>query len=147
MKKMLMVKTAALAITLLVALSTASLTGAKNTTFKYAAVPVYTADDDKCASTTDDQIVDAIYAKMMKKYKGESKHVNVRSTDRVVTVEGWASSEKIKKGIIKIVQKTKCVKSVNSDTLTVGKSGGCGPGQVDCGGTCIPSGQKCNTRG
>lgn len=147
MKKILIVRMSVLVIALMFVLSTAPSTGAVFSTIKYPPVPVFVADDDKCANTTDDQIVDAIYAKMMKKYKGESKHVNVRSTDRVVTVEGWASSEKIKKGIIKIVQKTKCVKSVNSDTLTVGKSGGCGPGEKDCGGSCIPSTAKCNTRG
>lgn len=135
------------AFVLLFTLSTTPLTGASIATPQYTPVPVFVSGDDKCAATTDDQIVDAIYKKMMDKYPGESRNVNVRSAAGVVTVEGWASSEKIKKGIIKIAKKAKCVKSLNTDHLTVGKGGGCGTGYKDCGGTCIPQNEKCNTRG
>lgn len=144
--KKIYIATVFVVITLMFVLSNASSAGALNTTARYAEVPVFSEGDDKCANTTDQQMIDSIYEKIMKKYPGESKHVNVHIEGGVATVRGWASSEKIKKGIIKIVTKTKCVKSTN-DYLVVGKGGGCGANEQSCGGACIPKTEKCNTRG
>jgi len=72
-------------------------------------------------------------------------HINVRSTDRVVTVEGWVTTKKIKGEIDKIVKKIKCVKTKNViNILTIGVGGGCGLGTKPCGTICIPKGETCN---
>jgi BON domain len=105
------------------------------------------AQRNDCAKTTDDQIVDAIYKKLEKsKYKDQTNHINVRSKDGVVTVEGWTTDDKAKLNIIKIVKKIKCVKSVVAEDLTIGVGGGCAAGQKECGEVCIPVAEKCNIR-
>lgn len=72
-------------------------------------------------------------------------HINVRSTDRVVTVEGWVTTKKIKGEIDKIVKKANCVKTKDvKNILTVGVGGGCGPGTKPCGTICIPKLETCN---
>lgn len=99
-----------------------------------------------CSATTDVQTVDAIYDGMKIKYENQMNHINVRSKDGVVTLEGWTTTKKIRKEIEKIAKKTSCVKRVTND-LTVGAGGGCGPGTKKCGGTCIPTSETCNVRG
>lgn len=96
-----------------------------------------------CSATTDDQLVDAIMAKMKGKYASQMTHINVRSKDRVVTVEGWATTKKIKGEVEKIAKKINCVKSVKN-LLTIGVGGGCGPGTKPCGTICIPTEEICN---
>jgi hypothetical protein len=105
------------------------------------------AQTNDCAKTTDDQIVDAIYKKLdNSKYKNQTSHINVRSKDGVVTVEGWATDDKAKAGIVKIAKKVKCVKKVVDEDLTLGVGGGCAAGQKECGEVCIPIAEKCNIR-
>ena len=99
-----------------------------------------------CSKTTDDQMVDSIYAKIKAKYEGQMKHINVRISGGVVTLEGWATTKGVKKDIEKLAKKTGCVKSVVSN-LTIGVGGGCGPGTKPCGDTCIGSSERCNIRG
>ena len=96
-----------------------------------------------CTSTTDAQLVSAIQAKMKEKYASQMNHINVRSKDRVVTIEGWATTKKIKGEIEKIAKKIKCVKKV-VNILTIGVGGGCGPGTKPCGTICIPVDEECN---
>jgi osmotically-inducible protein OsmY len=98
-----------------------------------------------CTKTTDADIVKAIYDQMKKKpdYEKQILHVNVTSKDGVVTLEGWATSEKIKKAIEKIAKKTKCVKQVVSK-LELSAGVGCGPGQKKCGDICIATEETCS---
>lgn len=104
------------------------------------------AQKPDCSKTTDDQLVDSIYAKIKAKYEGQMKHINVRISGGVVTLEGWATTKGVKKDIEKLAKKTGCVKSVVSN-LTIGVGGGCGPGTKPCGDTCIGSSERCNIRG
>jgi osmotically-inducible protein OsmY len=101
------------------------------------------AQKTDCSKTTDEEIVKAIYEKIKVKYADQIKHINVRSKDGVVTIEGWVTTEKIKKDIGKIAKKVKCVKQVINE-LTIGKGGGCGPGMKQCGDICIPEKETCN---
>jgi osmotically-inducible protein OsmY len=97
-----------------------------------------------CTKTTDADIVKAIYDEMKKKpdYEKQMIHVNVVSKDGVVTLQGWATTAKIKKAIEKIARKNKCVKSVVNQ-LGDGPVG-CGPGQKKCGDICIGIEDTCN---
>ena len=101
------------------------------------------AQKPDCSKTTDADIVSAVYSKIKVKYESQRQHINVRSSDGVVTIEGWATTKSVRKDIEKLAKKTSCVKSV-VNTLTVGVGGGCGPGQRKCGSICIGSGDTCN---
>ena len=103
------------------------------------------AQKTDCSKITDDGIVDSIYAKIRAKYESQMKHINVRISDGVVTLEGWVTTKGVKKDIGKFAKKTGCVKSVENN-LTIGVGGGCGPGTKPCGDICIPSAQVCNIR-
>lgn len=96
-----------------------------------------------CAATTDAEIVKAVYAKLAVKYDIQLIHINVRSKDGVLTVEGWATTKKVRSDIEKIIKKVSCVKSL-TNKLTVGIGGGCGPGQKKCGAICIDQADECN---
>ncbi len=103
------------------------------------------AQTSDCDTTTDAQIVTEIMGKIKLKYASQMTHINVRSSDRVVTVEGWVTTKKIKGEIDKIVKKAKCVKTKDvKNILTIGVGGGCGPGTKACGTICIPKGETCN---
>jgi hypothetical protein len=96
-----------------------------------------------CSKTTDADIVKSIYDKMKVKYDGQIIHINVRSKDGIVTIEGWATNKNVKKDIEKLARKASCVKKVVNE-LTIGVSGNCGPGTKKCGDICIPSDETCN---
>lgn len=96
-----------------------------------------------CNNMTDDQIVLSAMTSMKVKYASQMEHINVRSLDRVVTIEGWATTKKVKGDIEKLVKKTACVKKV-VNKLTIGVGGGCGPGTKACGTICIPIEETCN---
>lgn len=96
-----------------------------------------------CSKTSDADIVKAIYDKMKIKYDSQIIHINVRSKDGVVTLEGWATTKSVKKDIEKIARKTNCVKTIDNQ-LTIGIGGGCGPGQKKCGAICIGAEETCN---
>lgn len=103
------------------------------------------AQKTDCSKMTDAQIVKAIYDKMKKKSSLEKQilHVNVRSKNGVVTLEGWTTTKKIKAEIVKIAQKIKCVKKPVINELGDAPVG-CGPGQKRCGTVCIPVEEECN---
>lgn len=103
------------------------------------------AQKQDCSKMTDDQIVEAVYEKIKTKYSSQMRHINVRVKGKVVTLEGWATTKKIKKEIEGYAKKLKC-KKVDSK-LTVGIGSGCGPGQKQCGSICIPEDERCNIRG
>ncbi len=111
----------------------------------FSSVGVSAQKKKDCTQTTDADIVKAIYDKMKKsaKYEKQILHVNVVSKDGVVTLDGWATTEKIKLEIEKIARKIKCVKQVvNNLELSAGI--GCGPGQKKCGDICIGTQETCN---
>ncbi len=96
-----------------------------------------------CAQVTDADTVKAIYDKIKIKYASQTKHINVRIIDNVVTLEGWATTKGVRKEIEKYAKETNCVKkAVNK--LTIGVGGGCGPGQKRCGDICIDADEDCN---
>lgn len=99
-----------------------------------------------CTKITDAEIVSSVYQSIKVKYSSEMPHVNVTSNNGVVTIRGYATTKSAKKAIEKAAKKTACVKSVVSH-LTVGSSGGCGPGQKPCGETCIPIAESCTIQG
>lgn len=101
------------------------------------------AQKTDCSKTTDADTVKAIYDKIKVKYAGQMSHINVRIKDNIVTLEGWATTKGVRKEIEKYAKKTNCVKKV-VNKLTIGVSGGCGPGTKQCGDICIPSGEDCN---
>jgi hypothetical protein len=102
------------------------------------------AQKTDCAKATDAEIVKAIYDKLKTKYDSQLIHINVRiNKERLVTIEGWATTEKVKKDIKKLALKIKCVKDVDNQ-LTIGIGGGCGPGTKKCGAICIPLEETCN---
>jgi len=97
-----------------------------------------------CSKMTDADIVKAIYDKIKVKYDSQIIHINVRVKEKVVTLEGWATTKGVRKEIEKYVKKIKCVKKPPVNNLAVSISGGCGPGTKKCGGTCIPEEETCN---
>lgn len=107
-----------------------------------SSVGAFTQKTD-CTKTTDADIVEAVYTKMKVKYDSQVMHINVRSKDGVVTIEGWATTKKVSREIAKLAKKTSCVKSV-VNTMTIGAGGGCPSGYVQCGTICIPSTEVCN---
>ncbi len=104
------------------------------------------AQKTDCSKTTDAMIVDAIYAKITVKYEAQMNHINVRSKDRAVVIEGWITTKGAKKDIEKLARKVGCVKQPVVNNLTIGVGGGCGPGTKPCGSICIPTEQECNIR-
>ena len=103
------------------------------------------AQKTDCSKMTDPEIIDAIYASVNVKYADQTNHINIRIKEGVVTVEGWATTKNVKKDIEKAAKKIKCVKQVVNE-LTIGKSGGCAPGQKPCGDICIDAAETCNIR-
>lgn len=102
-----------------------------------------TAQKTDCTSKSDNDLVVDVYKAIQKKYPDAVKNINVTVKNGVVKLEGWAATAKIVKSIAKIVNKVKCVKSVDNK-LEPGKTGGCGPGQKECGGACISEKDVCN---
>lgn len=100
-----------------------------------------------CSKMTDDQIVQAIYDKIQVKYPDRMKRINVRVKDKVVTLEGWVTSQKAKKEIEGYAKKIKCVKKKVENKLGTSIPGGCTPGTKQCGSICIPESERCNIRG
>lgn len=96
-----------------------------------------------CPTPDDAAIVKEIYKKLKPTYSKQLKHVNVRSKDGVVTLEGWVTNQKIKDAVEKIATAVKCVKSVDNK-LHLGLRTGCGPGQKKCGSICIAIEETCN---
>lgn len=99
-----------------------------------------------CTKRTDAEIVSSVYQNIKVKSSSEMAHVNVTSNNGVVTIRGYATTKSAKKAIENAAKKTACVKRVVSH-LTVGSSGGCGPGQKPCGEICIPIDETCTIQG
>ena len=96
-----------------------------------------------CTTQSDTDVVMAVYTKIKAKYPEATININVTANAGVVKLDGWVASKKTLDKIVALVKKIKCVKSVDNK-LTVGKTGGCGPGQKECGGTCISEKEPCN---
>lgn len=96
-----------------------------------------------CTTQTDEQIALSAMKNMRPRYGTQMNHINVRSKSGVVTIEGWASTKKIRGEVEKVVKKSPCVKKVDNK-LTIGVGGGCPPGTKVCGTICIPEDEVCN---
>jgi len=96
-----------------------------------------------CNTQTDQDVVSTVMNNLKAKYSSQMNHINVRSKDKVVTIEGWTTTKKLRSEIEKIVKKTKCVQKVINN-LTIGVGGGCGTGTKACGTICIPVDETCN---
>ena len=98
------------------------------------------ADSSKINDTN---IVVAIYETIKVKYNSQIEHINVSVDNGIVTIEGWATTKKIKNEIGKYAKKANGVEKV-LNKLTVGVSTGCAPGMKECGGACISEKSACN---
>lgn len=98
-----------------------------------------TLDDD------DKALVLSIYEKLKVDYDSQLNHINVRAdaSDGVVVLEGWVASKSDLKKITKLIKKIEGINCVVVAKLKVGKGVGCGPGQQECGGTCISNKDTC----
>ena len=101
------------------------------------------ASAQDCTKTTDADLVKSVSKKIYGKYKKQKQRINVHVENGEVTIEGWVVAEADIAKITEIAQKIKCVKKVTNN-LVVGKTGGCGAGQKQCGEICIPNNQTCN---
>ena len=97
-----------------------------------------------CNTVTDAQIVKSIYDQMKVKHDNQIMHVNVRSSGRIVTLEGWTTTKKVRGEIEKIAKKAPCVQKKPKNQLKVGAGGGCAAGTKPCGNICIPIAEECN---
>ena len=93
----------------------------------------------------DKELVLKIYEKLKPSYDDQLNHINVRAdaSDGVVVIEGWVAKKSDIKKIVKLIQSVGGINCVVAAKLTVGKGVGCGPGQQECGGTCISSKDAC----
>lgn len=98
-----------------------------------------------CTATTDAEIVTAIQAKIKadKRFNNQYKHINVSSTNRVVTLDGWANGKVQVNDLLKFARTTKCVKKVVAK-LATRMMVGCAAGQKQCGDICIDKNEQCN---
>ncbi len=101
------------------------------------------AQKTACEKKTDDQIVIEIYKAIKVKYAKQIKHINVIFKDGEVTLQGWVTTEAVKKAIEGYARKNKCVKTVVNQ-MTVGKRLDCGKDTKECGGICIGINETCN---
>ena len=77
-----------------------------------AGIPVVSANPDDCAAKTDADLVKAIKEKLSAKYESQLNHINVHVQDHEVFLEGWATTEKIKKDIETPKQSSTLSKSI-----------------------------------
>lgn len=96
-----------------------------------------------CTKKTDAEIIKAVYDQIRVTNAGEIRHVNVFYKDGVITLEGFATTKKIKSQLAKLAKKVECVKKV-VNKLAIGDTGDCGAGQKECGDICIGEKQTCN---
>lgn len=104
------------------------------------------AQQTNCSEQTDKELVLKVYEKLKTDYDNQISHINVRAYayDGVVVLEGYVLKKSDLKKIIKLVSEIDCINSVVTFRLKVGKGLGCGPGQQECGGSCISNKVTCN---
>ena len=108
--------------------------------------PAPVAARNICRSTTDEEIVAAVYEKIRvdKRFDDQHRHINVSSRNRVVTVRGWVKGRVQAGDLIRYARTTKCVRRVISKDLRSFRSNaGCMAGQKQCGDICIDRNQNC----
>lgn len=107
-----------------------------------------------CGSTTDAQIVAAIYAEIKadKGLASQVSHINVVSVNQAVKFQGWADSKSDYNDIVGIGMATSCVRLVNVNNFVdapppanspMRSAAGCAAGTKPCGDICIPEGDAC----
>ena len=108
-----------------------------------------------CGSTTDAQIVAAIYAEIKadKGLASQVLHINVVAVNQAVKFQGWADTKKDYDKIVGIGMDADCVRVVNVNSFTdappppespMRSVRGCAAGTKPCGDICIPEGDACN---
>ncbi len=99
-----------------------------------------------CSKMTDEEIVNAIYARLKKEYP-DLANINLSLEDGVLTIDGWVANQKKKTKIQKIIEEykkdTDCIKEIVNN-LTVGKTIGCSAKQKECNGICIDQSKICH---
>lgn len=100
---------------------------------------------NRCASTTDPQIVTAIQEKIKadNRFDNQWRHINVDSRNRIVTLMGWVKGRAQINVLFKYARSTACVRRV-INRLRPFRTVGCAPGQKVCGDICIDRNQNCN---
>lgn len=101
------------------------------------------AQKTDCSKKTDVEIIKAVYDKIQAADGTQIRHINVIYKDGVITIEGWASTKKLRNEFAKLAKKVECVKKVVNN-LKVGDTGDCAAGQRECGDMCISEKQPCN---
>ena len=96
-----------------------------------------------CSTQSNQDFVLSIYQAIQKKYPAAVRNLNITADGGAITIVGWYASKKEQGKILSIIKKVKCVTTV-TNRATIGKTGGCGPGQRECGGTCIGEKDVCN---
>ena len=106
--------------------------------------PVTEKVQDKCATTTDAEIVADIQARIKadKRFKNLGKRINVSSSNHVVTLRGRVRSSGQRNAVIKLARATNCVKRVINKLYQLFAD--CDPLQKTCpGGVCVAKGAPC----
>lgn len=112
----------------------------------------------KCEDTTNEQIVEYMYAKIKSNSKLASQisHINIISENRVVRFQGWVESENDYKSIESIALGNNCIVMINPSVKDFARKkpdgeslrGGMCVGETKpCGDICIPNNDTCNISG
>lgn len=112
----------------------------------------------KCEDTTDQQIVDYMYAKMKENSKlaPQISHINVISTNRAVRFQGWVESADDYTKLEKIALGNSCIRLINPSVNDLAREkpegellrgGVCAGETKPCGDICIPVNDTCNITG
>ncbi len=107
----------------------------------------FTSNAQKAAELEEDDkaLVLSIYEKLKPDFDDQLSHINVRAdaSDGVVVLEGWVAKKTDLKKITNLLKKMDGINCVVVAKLKIGKGIGCGPGQQECGGTCISNKDTC----
>ena len=112
-----------------------------------AQTPAQSAAQTPCSAATDAQLVAAIQEKIKADHRFDDQwsHINVSVRNRVATLRGWVKGGQQVRDLIRLTQKTRCVRGVNYKALRSYRSNaGCLPGQKQCGDICIDRTETCN---
>jgi len=117
-----------------------------------------------CGKMSDDDVVAKIYEKIDadEKIAAQKAHFNISYINGTAILIGWANDRDDYNKIYGFVNKTAyelplgCISKINTNNFWESEAeapaglkagGGCGPGTVQCGEICIPSGEKCQYSG
>ena len=127
-------------------------------------VGVQPAMGQSCDGMSDDDVVARIYAKIDadKNIADQKAHFNISFMNGAAILVGWMNNKSDYDQVLEYVNKTAyelpkgCMTKININNFWESESmapaglkagGGCGPGTIQCGEICIPSGEKCQYSG